>query len=76
MANVFSPTSTKMSFKLDFGEGIGGRKVYRTISISGLTSDADEQDVADLAIEIVPIFEPAVKLVTLAKSSTMEPQID
>lgn len=74
--NTFSTQDSKLSFKLDFGEGAGGRRISRTISIGGLSPEADSSDAADMAVDLAKVFEPAVKLVTLARTETMEPQID
>lgn len=74
--NVFTAQDASITYRLDMGEGAGGRRKHSSFSIGGIASDADSSDAADMAVDIAGLVEPKVDTITLTRKESMEPALD
>ena len=60
MALEVRPMDARLQIQFDLGLGQNGRRITRTKTISGLKSDADDQDLYEVANALIDLQEHTV----------------
>lgn len=75
MATQLILKDARLSFVLDFGQGASGQRKSKTVSLSGISPDADLGDVSAIMVKFEPILEPPITKYRFAVTSEATPEI-
>lgn len=75
MATQLILKDARLSFVLDFGQGASGQRKSKTVSLSGISPDADLSDVSAIMVKFEPILEPPITKYRFAVTSEATPEI-
>ena len=63
--------SGSMAFRLDTGETVGGKAVYKTLSLGSVKGDADPDALADVASKAEALLDGIVDQVSLRRTEIL-----
>lgn len=75
MAATLMLKDARLSFVLDFGVSGSGQKRSKTVSLSGISPDADLGDVSSIMVKFEPLLEPPLTKYRFNVTSEATPDI-
>ena len=66
---VVNPGS--IAFRMDTGEMNGSKAVYKSVSLSGVTGDADPAALAEVAVKVEAVLPWPVEQITLRRTEIL-----
>ena len=70
MASIVTNTGS-MVFKMDTGEMVGSKTIYKNVSLAGVKGSASAEVLADIATKLQLVLPGAVEQVALRRTETL-----